>query len=92
EANEYLNRIRKRAGLDEARADTIEGFIDLLAEERGREFVAEGQRWFDLTRLGRLQQTVQQVKGITVGDQYRLFPIPQRERDVNPNLPQNPGF
>ncbi|MBC9797027.1 RagB/SusD family nutrient uptake outer membrane protein, partial [Sinomicrobium weinanense] len=47
EANEYLNRIRKRAGLDEARADTIEGFIDLLAEERGREFVAEGQRWFD---------------------------------------------
>lgn len=91
-ANDYLNDVRRRANLGEAEADNIDGFIDLLVEERGKEFVGEGQRWFDLTRLGRLRQRVEAVKGIPVGEQYNLFPIPQRERLVNPNLPQNPGF
>ncbi|MGS2760663.1 RagB/SusD family nutrient uptake outer membrane protein [Sinomicrobium sp. M5D2P9] len=91
-ANDYLNDIRQRADLGEAEADNIEGFVDLLVEERGKEFTGEGQRWFDLTRLGRLRQRVEAVKGISVGEQYNRFPIPQRERLVNPNLPQNPGF
>ncbi|RAV30512.1 RagB/SusD family nutrient uptake outer membrane protein [Sinomicrobium soli] len=91
-ANDYLNKIRQRANLGDAEAGNMEDFIDLLVEERGKEFVGEGQRWFDLTRLGRLRQRVEAIKGISVAEQYELFPIPQRERLVNPNLPQNTGF
>lgn len=92
EANDYLNMVRERAGLDEVSVSSIDGFIDVLLSERRKEFVAEGMRWFDLTRLGRLEQAVQEAKNINVDSDYYLFPIPQRERDVNPNLPQNQGF
>lgn len=92
EANDYLNMVRERAGLDDVNTSTMEEFIDVLLSERRKEFVAEGMRWFDLTRLGRLEEAVQEAKNINVGSEYYLYPIPQRERDVNPNLPQNPGF
>ncbi|UJH90624.1 RagB/SusD family nutrient uptake outer membrane protein [Antarcticibacterium sp. 1MA-6-2] len=91
-ANDYLNMVRERAGLGEISATNMEDFIDLILEERGREFVAEGQRWFDLTRLGRLEEAVMEAKGVSVSSHHYLFPIPQRERDVNPNLPQNDGY
>lgn len=92
EANDYLNMVRERANLEEINASTMDEFIDIILSERRKEFVAEGMRWFDLTRLGRLEQAVQEAKNISVGSQYYLFPIPQRERDVNPNLPQNQGY
>ena len=91
-ANTYLNLVRERAGLGEVSANSLDAFIDLLVDERGREFVAEGHRWFDLTRLERLEEEVLAAKGITVSGYHYLFPIPQRERDVNPNLPQNAGY
>lgn len=91
-ANEYLNMVRERASLDEVNVSDMEGFIEILLSERRKEFVAEGIRWFDLTRLEKLEEAVQKAKNINVGSQYYLFPIPQRERDVNPNLPQNQGF
>ena len=54
------------------------------------EFAAEGQRWFDLVRTGTLEELVPQAKpGVVPQQKHYLFPIPQRERDVNPNLPQN---
>lgn len=92
EANDYLNMVRERAGLDEVSISSMDGFVDVILSERRKEFVAEGMRWFDLTRLGRLEQAVQEAKDINVASQYYLFPIPQRERDVNPNLPQNQGY
>ena len=50
----------------------------------------EGLRWFDLLRwdngAGALTAT-----GIT-DPQKLLFPIPQFDRDRNPNLTQNPGY
>ena len=91
-ANEYLNKVRTRAGLEDEQATDMTQFINLLVDQRGKEFVAEGQRWFDLTRLNKLEEAVQSAKGISVASQYYLFPIPQRERDVNPNLPQNTGY
>lgn len=91
-ANQYLNMVRERAGLAGVEATNMESFTDLILAERGREFVAEGQRWFDLTRLGRLEEAVMEAKGVSVSAHHYLFPIPQRERDVNPNLPQNPGY
>jgi hypothetical protein len=35
---------------------------------------------------------VQKAKNIAVKPLYYLLPIPQRERDVNPNLTQNQGY
>lgn len=69
-----------------------DGFRQKLYEERRLEFNAEGQRWFDLVRTGRLV-SVTKAKGKTnVQETHTLFPIPQREIDLNPNLTQNPGY
>lgn len=92
EATIYLNKVRLRAGLSEISPGDLAAFVDALLSERKKEFVAEGQRWFDLTRLGKLAEKVKEAKNITVASQYNLFPIPQRERDVNPKLTQNTGY
>ncbi|MCB0616497.1 MAG: RagB/SusD family nutrient uptake outer membrane protein, partial [Phaeodactylibacter sp.] len=51
-------------------------------------------RWFDLVRFGKLQEQVPKAKpGVQPQDFHNLFPIPQEEIDLNPNLlPQNPGY
>jgi len=91
-ANQYLNLVRNRANLMNVNIMNIESFREAVLLERRKEFVAEGQRWFDLVRTGTLEEKVLEAKGIQVNPIYNLFPIPQRERDVNPNLPQNPGY
>jgi starch-binding outer membrane protein, SusD/RagB family len=64
-----------------------------IREERRREMMFEGQRWFDLLRYDQHDGTIvaQQVVGITTSDKT-LFPIPERERVLNPNLTQNSGY
>ncbi|EMR00656.1 RagB/SusD family nutrient uptake outer membrane protein [Cesiribacter andamanensis] len=91
-ANLYLNRVRNRAGLADVEITGIAAFREAILEERRKEFVAEGHRWFDLVRMNKLEEKVQQAKGLPVDPAYYLFPIPQRERNVNPNLPQNTGY
>jgi hypothetical protein len=52
------------------------------------------QRWYDLVRTGTLIESVKRAKGGAANptaDNY-IFPIPQRERDINKNLTQNPGY
>jgi hypothetical protein len=92
EAVTYLNMTRTRAGLAPlAAADFADkkAFIKELADERGREFALEGQRWFDLVRLG----LADDVLGV---DQVHLvFPIPNGQIEIvndNSILWQNPGF
>lgn len=90
DAHEYLNMVRTRAGLTELSGLTQEGLRDAVLNERRLEFAAEGQRWFDLVRTGKLETLVPLAKpGVIPQARHYLFPIPQRERDVNPNLPQN---
>lgn len=90
DAHEYLNMVRNRAGLDDLAGLSQEAFRVSVLEERRLEFAAEGQRWFDLARTGTLEALVALAKpGVTPQPKHYLFPIPQRERDVNPNLPQN---
>ena len=91
-ANQYLNRVRTRAGLGEANYTNREELEAAILLERRKEFVAEGHRWFDLVRAGTLEEEVESSKGISVSPIYNLFPIPQRERNVNHNLPQNTGY
>lgn len=54
EAAELVNVIRERAQLSEpiAAASTELEMLQLIMDERGREFIGEGKRWYDLLRVG----------------------------------------
>ena len=102
EAHTYINMVRKRARWDGVvERNTVPDYVGLSKEafraavlnERRLEFVAEGQRWFDLARTHTLETLVPIAKpGIVPQEKNYLFPIPQRELDLNPNLVQNPGY
>ncbi|MDR1224748.1 MAG: RagB/SusD family nutrient uptake outer membrane protein [Tannerella sp.] len=97
-----LNRIRRRAyrqppdaasPYDVLPGLTKEGFRDLLRAERYKEFVTEQTRWFDLVRWKILVKTVKSVPGKNIDFKNYRFPVPQRERDINPEgLWQNWGY
>lgn len=93
----YLNKTRKRAGLaelTEAEVADKKAFIRELADERGREFALEGQRWFDLVRLD-LAVDFFKARGYSVDSHNLLFPIPQDQIEIVNDksiLWQNPGF
>ncbi len=53
------------------------------------ELAFESQRWFDLVRTGRDVMTAQ---GKPAKLFQVLYPIPQRETDLNQSLEQNPGY
>lgn len=103
EAYELINQVRRRAfgkpiTTPDAAVDlsglTQVTFRAAIQEERKKEFVQEGQRWFDLVRWGTL---VTEVKKVTaknsVSERNNLYPIPQSERSIDPvGLPQNPGY
>lgn len=101
-ALDYLNMVRRRARFDGTNYNnavpdyvglTQDQFRAAVLKERMMEFVAEGQRWFDLSRTGTLEKAVPLAKpGVVPQDKNYLFPIPQRERDLNENLTQNPGY
>jgi hypothetical protein len=81
-------------------------FRDSLQKESLHEFTYEQQRWFNLVRWKILLKTVKAVAAnapktdayaqVRLKSQIQLkhyrFPIPQNERDVNPNLTQNYGW
>jgi hypothetical protein len=90
EAHDYLNMIRDRAGLNDVSGLTQDQFRAAVLKERRLELAAEGHRWFDLARTGTLETLVPASKpGVVPPSRYYLFPIPQGERDLNNNLPQN---
>lgn len=92
-AKEDLNKIRNRAGLNETTAIGKEQIIDAIRHERRVELFTEyGHRFFDLKRTETLDKELAPVKQ---GWQHhkRLFPVPQAELLLNPNLlPQNPEY
>ena len=93
----YLNMTRKRAGLSDASASDFadkKAFLVELGAERGREFALEGQRWFDLVRLGLAVEHFR-AQGHNIGEHNLLFPIPNAQIEIVNNkdiLWQNPGF
>lgn len=92
-AKEDLNAIRQLAGLNETTAATADEMVSAVLQERKVELFTEfGHRFFDLKRTGRLDAVLSPQKpGWNTTD--RLFPLPQAELLVNPNLaPQNAGY
>lgn len=88
-----FNRIRERAGLT-----TIQGTLnrDQLRKERRFELAFEGFRLFDLHRWHIAEEVMngfQSIAGTCKFESHHyLWPFPQSEIDVNPQLVQNPGY
>jgi hypothetical protein len=69
----YLNAIRKRAPLlSAATAGTITA--DMILDERSKELIGEGQRFFDMIRLN---------KTITFNDELGSISVPSRDKSIN---------
>lgn len=98
-----INQVRRRAGL----ADLPGGlgqteFRAGVRQERRVEFCFEALRRYDLVRWGTLLTTMREhfkrfypTLEANVNDHEVLFPIPQREIDLNPSIAltdQNPGY
>lgn len=100
----YINKVRNRVGLPNAPvADNA-----TLRHERRCELAMEGHRWFDLVRWegvdgnglkahmdaykaqesADVQHHIQEF----VAGKHELLPIPQEERQLDPQLSQNPGY
>ena len=92
-AKEDLNLIRTTAGLPNTGAVTADEIIaDILKQRRFELFTEFGQRFFDLKRTAKLDQTLSDSKpGWNTTDGF--WPLPALELSANPNLnPQNPGY
>lgn len=66
--------------------------LDELLAERGREFIFEGKRRTDLIRFGKFTTGSWWDHKATNDPNKELFPIPQTQLTINPNLKQNPGY
>ena len=91
-----LNLVRGRAGLAAVTSGLSQtAFRDKVLHERRMELAFEGQRWFDLIRVNDGQYGLNFLHSIgknNASTKHLLLPIPQIERDRNPNLTQNPGY
>ncbi|MCX6234264.1 MAG: RagB/SusD family nutrient uptake outer membrane protein [Bacteroidetes bacterium] len=87
EALDLVNQVRARASAVPFTEVTYE---NLLAE-RGRELYAEGHRRSDMIRFGTYYD-IRWEKDAVSPNYVSLWPIPQSQIDVNPNLVQNTGY
>ncbi len=87
-----INQVRARVG---AEAYTSLGSqsnaMNILKRERQIEFSGEQSRYFDLIRWGIAKETINAEKQVQMGtqpfqDKNVLLPIPQSEKDANPNV------
>lgn len=95
QAYDNLNKIRRRANLDVLPENlSKEALRDAILQERSWEFCFESKRFFDLTRTETLVK-VMTAAGHNPRPENMLFPIPQREIDINDQIEQadqNPGY
>lgn len=92
-----LNTVRAARGLPAVLATdfpNLAAFVAEIMDERRREFVGEGQRWYDLKRLGMdIPKSVDRGNPTIPFSDFRILaPIPQSQTDLNPQLVQNPGY
>jgi len=91
-----LNLVRNRAGLPNIASGMPQNSLrTAILHERRIELAFEGQRWFDLIRVDSGQYGLDFIHSIgktNASQKHLLFPVPQIERDRNPNLTQNPGY
>ncbi|MBB4081084.1 hypothetical protein GGR28_003731 [Lewinella aquimaris] len=96
---EEVTRIRKRAygdNYDESAHGFTTGSQEentrAILEERYKEFIGEGKRWWDLRRAGD-QYVLEQVEFLSTDNAYKLvLPISLDMIGRNPLLEQTPGY
>jgi hypothetical protein len=94
ESIDLINQIRLRADVAPlvlADFSSTEELRDHILAERGWELFSEGKRRQDMIRQDKLISNAIE-RGKNAQPFHRLYPIPQREIDANPNLEQNPGY
>lgn len=93
-----LNMVRRRAGLiDFNTTETNTLYTAILKERQVELFTEWGHRWFDLKRLGLLDNQMEIVvpfksNNLSWKPYQSLFPIPKSNIDRNPRLTQNAGY
>lgn len=89
---EILNQIRTNRGLTKLTA--LANPIEEVKQERRREFVCEGKRFFDLKRWGESITRLSEIesKRLDIGDFHWTLPIPINEIYANENMIQNDKF
>jgi hypothetical protein len=101
EVYDALNQVVTRAGMPAIESGlSQEELRQVIRHERHVEFPWEGTRYRDLIRWGTAQSVIPTVTlfGESLDDRvfdpakHGLWPIPQKEIDLNPNLTQNPGY
>lgn len=101
-AAEYLNAIRKRSpNLPPATDATIT--LDMILDERSKELIGEGQRFFDMIRLNKSITFNDELGNLTIPTRPKtidrtfyktILPISQDEINANPGIKaqQNPEY
>ncbi len=98
-----INVVRNRANMPDLPLGlTKEQMRQRIRHERIVELCGEGKRYDDIRRWGVAQQVVDgkwmktftgtKIRQRGFPDWFYLWPIPQSEIDINPNLTQNPGW
>ncbi len=91
----YANDVRSRARLGPMPGGlSASDYLEAIYRERRIELAFECNRWFDLLRHPDPTYMVRkmQATGRNAQEKHKLMPLPQTERDKNPNLSQNPGY
>ncbi|MBR1933830.1 MAG: RagB/SusD family nutrient uptake outer membrane protein [Prevotella sp.] len=106
-ANDAVNGTRSSTLKASDYTDSQAAMEQLVLEERQREFLFEGKRWFDLVRFARrdgnnrrlvdlatrkLLENVNAIKIKLADPNIIYFPYSKNELKVNPLLVQNPAF
>lgn len=94
-----INQVRARAygdDYDAATMDYVNGSqtanANAILEERYKEFIGEGKRWWDLRRAGN-SFVIDNISFLNPGDEYKLLlPITQDMIGRNPLLDQTAGY
>jgi starch-binding outer membrane protein, SusD/RagB family len=90
-----INRVRQRSGAVGYLnlGGSQNAAMTILMRERQLELCGEQSRYFDLIRWGIAKQTINSLRAAEPGDgtqpfqdKHVLFPIPNSEKDYNPNV------
>ena len=98
EADALVSQVRNRSVEPDKALSNVT--LDMLFDERGKEFIQEGTRRMDQIRFGKWVNYGEFIDDVntpfgqssTDDINSAIWPIPQAEMDVNSKLNQNPGY
>ncbi len=91
----YLNALRQARGVgpvDDSALASMQAFEDEILNERIRELVLEGHRFYDLKRLGRDVRHPDGAIKFRANSHRILAPVGPTHTGVNPHIVENPGY